>query len=40
MLLLLEGLYLFLEVTVPGIVKRLPFGIGGKLEFMAHPHWH
>lgn len=40
MLSLLERLYHFLEVIVPGMLKRLTFDIGGKLEFMTYPGWH
>lgn len=40
MLLLLERLYHFLEIIVPGMVKQFPFDIGGKLEFMTYPCWH
>lgn len=40
MLLLLEMLYHFLEVIVPGMLKHFTIDIGGKLEFMTYPTWH
>ena len=36
---LVERLYHFLGVTVPGMVKYFTLDIGGKLEFITYPSW-